>query len=428
MIKIENTLSYNKTRQDLLSGKITSIWASDFYFNGIRSFPILPFRYITSNFSDFEKNLIADNKMVYHLSGYGTSYDEALVSYLGESAERYTFAVFSQLVSERIIKASYLNLVGEFGRSNVCSLDYVNTYHDESSPEYVGDSDEIYWIRMNSLINLGRDVYLPLQHVVSGSNRVYPEAKNYSNAAVSTGSASHETIQQALNNALIECLQIDSFELWWYGGIEGDPIQLDISMYLSKIFGSVSAKEFLENFKVSFRDISFDKGIPIVICEIISQVEMLPQYTVGVQGGTDYNSVIYRSLMEALSVLEYNMGLPWMDLEKWEGIKRNTTSITNFDDNVIFYAKYGKPPRKVSRSAFGSNANNSRPLDAVRKLSKYAGFLVITLPEFEDLNLEVVRVSIPELLTLSLPSFPPRLHPRFNSCGGISNNVPHPLA
>ena len=61
-------------------------------------------------------------------------------------------------------------------------------------------------------------------------------------------------------------------------------------------------------------------------------------------------------------------------------------------------------------------------------MSRYAGYLVITTPEFENMNLEVVRVSIPELLPLCLPSYPPYYHKRYETIGGIRNNVPHPLA
>jgi hypothetical protein len=123
------------------------------------------------------------------------------------------------------------------------------------------------------------------------------------------------------------------------------------------------------------------------------------------------------------------MGLPWMEREKWASVTSDLMNITNFDDNVIRYSKYGKPNRKISSKKIDLCTQRiAKPLDIVRRLSKYAGYLVITLPEFLGLNLEVVRVVIPELITLSLPSFPPRFHPRFNISGGVINNEPHPLA
>ena len=94
MLSTENNLNYNLQRRNILGGKVTSIWNENSIFVGARSHPILDFTYLTSNFSDFEKNVYEqEQKMIYHLSGYGTSFNEALVSYIGESSERYTFAV-----------------------------------------------------------------------------------------------------------------------------------------------------------------------------------------------------------------------------------------------------------------------------------------------------------------------------------------------
>lgn len=92
MIKIENTPGYNHMRKDILGGNVTGIWANNSFFIGANSFPVMNYHYLTAKYNNFEKNLFEnDQKINYHLSGYGTLYNETLTSFLGESSERYSY-------------------------------------------------------------------------------------------------------------------------------------------------------------------------------------------------------------------------------------------------------------------------------------------------------------------------------------------------
>lgn len=428
MISFYKDDAYNLMRLHLLQGKVSSIWKHNSLFRGERSYPVMPFTALMSKFVDFEKHINDRFKMNYHLSGYGTSFDEALRGFLGESAERYSFAVLSQLISERIITASYSSLLEKYGAHKVFPLEVINAYCGPDKENSVDEADAIRWVRMNSLVDPSQAFYAPLQFVLAGAELVYPEKKTYVPSAVSTGTASHETVLQALDSALIECLQIDSFELWWYGGLQATPVELDQYAFLKTYFDDSSVNTFLEHFSLTFLDISFDKNIYVYVCEIVGKKPGLPKYTVGVQGGYDSQKALYRGLMEALCVLEYNMNLPWMDYSKWLDIDSQTQGIDNFDNNVIKYAKYGKPHLNTKQSSLTPHKQEGSALSYVRKHHPCSGYLVITAPDFEDFNLEVVRVCIPDLLPLSLPSYPPQYHPRFLSNEGIGNYVAHPLA
>lgn len=432
MINIENTLQYNEIRRKALGGRVSSIWKEDSIFVGARSHPVLDFTYLTSNFSDFEKNVFEQKqKMIYHLSGYGVKFNEAFASYMGESVERFTFASFYNIVKESVERASFKEMCEKYGKDKICEPELINSYFNEQNKEeYVTEEDKLQWIGMNSLINLGEKVYIPLQFVVSNNGEIYADEKPFMTSAVSTGTACHEEMKKAFENAVIEYLQIDSFNLWWYGGIKGRKVEIDFESFLIKYFQHKDkVRIFLENFRVEFTDISFDKDIDIVVCEIFAKKNNLPKYTVGVQGGKCIEKVIYRGLMEALAVLEYNMNLPWMDYEKYKEITKKSVKINNLDDNVTLYAKYGKPQTvKHEVELYKNTKKKYNVLKNIQKISKYAGYLVITSPEFEFMNLEVVRVCIPELLPLCLPSYPPYYHKRYREVGGIKNNVPHPLA
>jgi len=92
MIKFELNQGYNDLRHKVVGGRVTGIWKGNAFFKGSSSYPIPNFKYYTSEYCDFEKNIISeDAKMIYHLNGYGTLHNEAFSSFLGESAERYTF-------------------------------------------------------------------------------------------------------------------------------------------------------------------------------------------------------------------------------------------------------------------------------------------------------------------------------------------------
>ncbi|RKA76452.1 hypothetical protein AFX78_03029 [Listeria monocytogenes] len=102
MISIQNNLEYNKLRWETLSGNVTGIWENNKFFLGSSSYPIMKYHYITANFVNFEKHIYENMpKISYHLSGYGVNFNEALVSFIGESAERYTYSLLPTIIKDR---------------------------------------------------------------------------------------------------------------------------------------------------------------------------------------------------------------------------------------------------------------------------------------------------------------------------------------
>jgi hypothetical protein len=51
----------------------------------------------------------------------------------------------------------------------------------------------------------------------------------------------------------------------------------------------------------------------------------------------------------------------------------------------------------------------------------------ITPAELSETRWKVMRVFVPELVSMSLPGVPPRNHPRIRDYGGVTNDRPHPL-
>ncbi|EBH4175246.1 listeriolysin S biosynthesis protein LlsD [Listeria monocytogenes] len=437
MISIQNNLEYNKLRWETLSGNVTGIWENNKFFLGSSSYPIMKYHYITANFVNFEKH-ISENmpKISYHLSGYGVNFNEALVSFIGESAERYTYSLLPTIIKDRIIFRSYEEMTKGYKTDLICELKYINSYYSSEVYEnYVTPNDTIQWIAMNSLIHSDKKVWMPLQFVTMYTEEMFSNEKRYVTSAVSTGTACHETVEKSIENALIEYLQIDSFNLWWYGGFRARDLEIDITRNISSWFDNqVSVKKFLSKFNVHFSDISFDKSIYIVLCEIEAKnsSDAFPKYTVGVQGGYSLDKSIYRAFMECLTVLEYNMNVTWTDKEKFLSVTQETRVIDNLDDNVIYYSKYGKPELQYNANQLKNDTEKVTNLKALLEklptISQYAAFLPITPSEFRYMNCEISRVILPELLSIHLPSYPPYYHIRYEEIGGVVNNIPHPIA
>ncbi|HCW3604058.1 TPA: YcaO-like family protein [Staphylococcus aureus] len=441
MITFKNNLNYNLYRQNLLGGNVAGIWKDNSFFLGLNSYPIMNYHYVTAQFNNFEKNFLSEDfKVNYHLSGYGIHYNEALASFLGESSERYAFTLLYQNLKRKIIYASHAQISEQLKNSNslILPLNLINIYFEEKdSKHYICEDDVIQWIPLKSLYHPDRDVLIPLQMLVLFDKTIFKDEKQFTNSGVSTGTASHETFEKSLTNSIIEILQIDSYNLWWYGGIEGKAISVNIAEKLNEWFKRESiVHKFLDNFDVSFTDISFDKPIHVVVCEVKSKAKdlSLPKYVVGVQGDTNLEQCIYRSLLECVTVLEYTMTEVWSNTTHFKNISENIKNhpIDNLDDNVMYYAKYGLNFNMHKRKITFQNIKNAKNLHEIinelKHLSYYACYLDITPVEFYNKNLVVVRTFIPELLTIALPSYPPYLHPRYKEIGGIINDIPHPLA
>ena len=62
----------------------------------------------TANFPGFEKHIFkVDPGISYHLTGYGILRNEAMIRFLGESAERYTFSCIYKILEKSIVQESY---------------------------------------------------------------------------------------------------------------------------------------------------------------------------------------------------------------------------------------------------------------------------------------------------------------------------------
>ncbi len=90
-----------------------------------------------------------------------------------------------------------------------------------------------------------------------------------------------------------------------------------------------------------------------------------------------------------------------------------------------------KKTRKVTTKDFANrNATFKDVQKILYKRSLHPLYLDMTAPEISELGLHVTKVLVPELVQLSLPSYPFLQNPRFYSFiprGSGINPYPHPL-
>lgn len=429
-MEIKNNGNYLKKRLDLLGGHLTGICEQNTFFIGDSPYPLPQINYVTATLTNVSP-LVYDGslKILYHLSGYGSTYQEAKLSFLGESSERYSFSMMPATLNNEIVTASYNEMTERYGNDSVLPLKFINVFPEDYPVDKLDVSDRISWVKMNSLVNPSKYIFEPAQLVMFKNPKGTEKRINVS--AVSTGTASHETIARSIENSLIECLQIDSYNLWWYGGHAGVRIDVDVERLFKKHFRNYPAS-FLESFDIVFTDISFDKHIYIVVCEIFGKGTNRPRYTVGLQGAYSIEKALYRGLMETLTEMAYSINMSWLKPDLLMNASKMLGEMDDLDKNVAYYALHDKPDMKLNPALIDSEvrmATNLKEMITMNKdLLEWAGISNITPHEFDDLNLQVTRIVAPNILPVCMPSFPPKNHPRYLNTGGVMNDVEHPMA
>jgi hypothetical protein len=123
-------------------------------------------------------------------------------------------------------------------------------------------------------------------------------------------------------------------------------------------------------------------------------------------------------------------------------VEIDTHSHTNLDSNVGYWAS--AEDRDAKRATMRNMAEGEVKLSTLKdyqttideeldyivgklkNISTYAVHLDITPSELDHTGWSVARVFFPELVQVSLPSFPYSAHPRLLQFGGIRNQLPHP--
>lgn len=394
----------------------------------------------------------------YHLSGYGFNFKESLAKFEGEALERYATVIAHEYKKDDILISSYSKLIKQ--KKHVVDLSLINLFDNkqlQTLHEYAGFRDTplkrddiISWTRTNSIFDPNCKIFIPTSMFFIG----FQEKNNFF-TAFSTGTASHESFNVAFLNAIIEYIQIDAFITSWYSNDSLQMIDYDSFPEQTKIKINYLLGENRNKYNIYFIDFSKYSVdlIPVIGTFLVAKDNLtVPAISFGLQGGMEINRVIIRSLSESIANLEMSAFNYLMDKTYID--QREDSMILDVDNNVKFFASPYNMEKNLNylNSRFSKkriryetlkaeNKLNSTLLDgkssiegslrwlihSLYKNSKYACFMDITPPFITPKDMRVVKVFIPELQAMCLPSEPFKKHPRFKGDKNGSNFYIHPL-
>lgn len=376
----------------------------------------------------------------YHIGGCGFTYQEALIKTLGETLERYAqYMLFGEKRTE--IRFASLD---EMSRNEqaVLSVPSLQLFDDKqlARPGFpfskITSETKIGWIP-GVLLPSGQACWIPAQQGAVGYHG-RPGEPRFAEG-VTTGTAAHTLPAKAVRNALLELMQIDAAMGHWYG--RGRSVSIGWGPRTSAVQRVIEGRLPRHASQVSYHWLQ-SADLPGFAIACIVRAPEVPKVAVGLGSDLVLDRAIYKAFLEASAVAQLaKVILLREQLDRaTQPRERSDPHIYGLDANVARYA-CSDPEFIVDRfSEGGSVSAEDLPPDLdldteeiVRHLSdsffrsgKRLAFLDFTVSDAAALGFYVARVWSPDMLTLSLPSAPPTLHPRFSAYGGFDRDEPHP--
>ena len=390
-----------------------------------------------------------DLEMQYHLSGYGTFQEEALIRIAGEAIERYSLMVAQYTLVDKIRYASYdeIRRDGRVLPFELLRLFSEGDYEKLNRGMYHGmrrleRDDVVGWVRCPSLFDPATEIWIPAQMLFVGYRLGREQGEVPFNPGFSTGTAAHTSPEKALQSAILEFLEIDALMLQWYTDLKAPQVIIDdltVTGMYPELFGADSP------FEVLTLDLRVLDGVSAHVfgSVLLNRRRERPFIVFGAQGHLNPVRGAYRGLMEAIAIAFLGiygpLYLPQEYLTPTEG-----ASFTDLDKNVALFAHPDQADDKervirdlidgsrvlsalTDHDTGDAGADTARLIRQLREVSEYAVFLDVTPPETRDHGWYVTRVFFPELVTMCVPGVPYSRHPRIAAHGGIRNSYPHPL-
>lgn len=387
--------------------------------------------------------------MQYHLSGYGRFYEEALIRLAGEAIERYALMVAQHSLADKIRYATYEEVARD---GPVLPFEYLCPFSDADYEKLnrghyrgarpLGQGDVVGWVRCPSLFEPGSEIWVPAQMLFVGYKLSRERGEVAFCPGFSTGTAAHTSLTKALQNALLEAIEIDGLMLHWYTGRKAAAVTVDnltVTGLLPRLFAATS------RYEVVMLDLGALEGVDAYVlgAVLLNKTDERPLVILGAQGHLDPVRACYRGLMEALASAFLGIYGP-LFLPRQFRAPLTGEIFTDLDRNVAFFAspENAAEKRAVLKNLIGDRrvlsamkshdtgdvrADTARLVRQLSSVSRHGVYLDVTPPETRSRGWNVMRVLVPELLTMCVPGVPYSRHPRFRMNGGIRNAYPHPL-
>ncbi|MBX3745296.1 MAG: YcaO-like family protein [Verrucomicrobiae bacterium] len=389
-------------------------------------------------------------EMQYHLSGYGVFHEEALVRLAGEAIERYALLVSQVTLAGRIEYATYSDIEGERG---AVPFEWLRLFSEAdceklARSQYRGmkrleRDDVVGWIRCPSLFDPTREIWIPAQMLFVGYRLNRARNEVAFSPGFSTGTAAHRSVERALQSALLEFIEIDALMIHWYAALKAPRVTVDdltVARLLPRLHEADSRYEVVPLL------LNLLEGVDahVLASVLINRRGERPYIVLGAQGHLDPVRAYYRSLMEAVAIAFLGIYGPVFLPDKYMATRSAEEAFDDLDANVAFFASPDRAAEKratidrligertvlsglPSHDSGDAKADTARLIRQLSRHSEYGVYLDITPPETAGRGWRVMRVFVPELVTMCVPGVPYGEHPRLRAHGGIRNGFPHPL-
>lgn len=341
--------------------------------------------------------------------GAGDSAATALMSGIGEAAERYCGCFYDR---DDVVVGSFAELAEHavhpdplrlFSRQQIESF-------GPGGPDYFDESSRIGWVWGYSL-NERRPRLVPACLVYLNYLPEADEARIGINA--STGLAAGSTREEAILGALLEIVERDAFTLAWMHRQAGRRIEIDDREMQRTLDARLAADR--PSVDLQIFDITTDVPIPVVFLVMKRQAEFGPVVCVATASRLSPRGAIHKCIQEAGQAFPYFRYL--LDTERDWQPAADYSNLSNFDYHCLHYLR--RPDRVAPAFSFCDECTERVALSAmpdhstgrVLKDIEYcvarldeAGYSVIvsdvTTPEVAQVGMSVVRVIVPGLVPL----------------------------
>lgn len=378
----------------------------------------------------------------YHVGGCDYLPEKALIKSYAEAIERYCQMLGYQSLNIETCFKSYRQMRNE-GRHTI-SLEQLKPYSSQQyeNPTFPFDpytDQPLTWVRTRSLTKRN-ELWVPAQHFFVGYNIRTNDNEPWLTTAVTTGTAAHTCPYSAVENALLELIQIDTTIGHWYTDYPCYKIQFDqrtewLERYLTDTLQNKTPCEFYSIPNPDF-------GVFTVACLFNPNQNQIPNVAIGLGADHTLAGAMLKAYLEAYGV--YNLAKILIFRKKYNKEERliKNDDFYDLDSNVAYYAeghckeriekKFYQQP-SIPASDLPEDCLLTDPKDRVKQLIKTfrdknieLSMMDITTKEAGQLGFVVPRCYSPDLLSLCFPSSPQKTHARFSQYGGVSHVDPHP--
>lgn len=401
---------------------------------------------LTGQLTNVHRLLGMEKALSYHIGGYGTSVEEAMMRVLGETVERYAHMVHSIDRSRPAERGTLAEMVERHGAAQVLAVDTLRFFSDEQLARpgfpfgrWRADA-ELGWT-CGIDVATGEPLWIPAQLAIVGYLPPRPDLEPRIVPGITTGTAAHTKPPLALRSALYELVQGHVTTGHWYSGRVAPEIVMDErTPALARIVRQTLPRN---RARLRFHHLGGQEfGLHVVAGVMESTLEgEVPAAVVGNGADGDLEAAMYKAFIECSAMPHMAIVSFAQEERRAEGCRTESVGegIDNLDDNVFLYSL--PENRKVLDEKFTPDVRvpaallpdfSGSDVASVTRAILAAGarltLLDMTSPEIADLGFHVFRFYTPDLLPFGLPSYPPAAHPGFAGFGGLTHERPHPYA